>query len=286
VGGTPEGAAVLVPMLGLAGEVGSLLAEYKKYLRDGEAHRLYREQVAEDLGDLLWYVANVATKFGLDLEEVAAANLAKTQDRWPSEGPSSRRLFDEGCPPREQLPRHFEIRVEQAVNAGNVEVAYWLGERQVGNALTDNAYDDDGYRFHDVLHFGYAAVLGWSPVLREHLGCKRGSDPRTKEVEDRGRAKVIEEAVVALVHDYARKHDYLASVETLDYTLLKTIKGLVADREVRVCSLHEWEQAILAGYRVWRLVREHEGGVVVGDLIDRTLDYRLAEPKAKMVLRV
>src|SRR5437764_925039 len=78
-GGTPQGATVLVPMLGLAGEVGSLLAEYKKYLRDGDAHRLYREQVAEDLGDLLWYVANVATKFGLDLEEVAAANLAKTQ---------------------------------------------------------------------------------------------------------------------------------------------------------------------------------------------------------------
>jgi NTP pyrophosphatase (non-canonical NTP hydrolase) len=71
----------VIPLLGLAGEVGSLLTEYKKHLRDGAAHRLFREQVCEDLGDLLWYVANVATKFDLDLDEVAAANLRKTQDR-------------------------------------------------------------------------------------------------------------------------------------------------------------------------------------------------------------
>ena len=42
---------ILIPLLGLAGEVGTLLAEYKKHLRDGDAHRLYHEQVAEDLGD-------------------------------------------------------------------------------------------------------------------------------------------------------------------------------------------------------------------------------------------
>ena len=47
--------------------------------------------------------------------------------------------------------------------------------------------------------------------------------------------------------------------------------------------MHEWEQAILAGYRVWRLVREHNGGVVVGDLIGRTLDYRAADPTEVVV---
>src|SRR5258708_231401 len=73
----------LVPLLGLAGEVGTLLSAYKKFLRDGTAHKRFDEQVAEDLGDLLWYVANVASKFDLELEAVAQANLEKTRGRWP-----------------------------------------------------------------------------------------------------------------------------------------------------------------------------------------------------------
>src|SRR5205807_443563 len=100
-------------------------------------------------------------------------------------------------------------------------------------------------------------------------------DARTKEVEDRGRAKVIEEAVAAVVHDYAKKNNYLAGVDALDYSLLKKVKALVAGREVEVCSLHEWERAILEGYRVWRLVRDKRGGIVVGDQLTRTLEYRL-----------
>jgi NTP pyrophosphatase (non-canonical NTP hydrolase) len=271
-----------VPLLGLAGEVGSLLTEVKKHLRDGDAHRLYREQVADDLGDLLWYVAAVATKFGLDLDTVAAANLAKTQNRWPAGDRPRRVLFDEDSPAAEQLPRRFEIRVEEDTRGGRAEVTYLYDGRQLGNALTDNAAEDDGYRFHDVFHFAYAAVLGWSPVFREHLGRKRASDPHKKETEDRGRAKVVEEAVAAVVHDYAKKHNYLEGVATLDYPLLKTVQGLVSDREVRVCSLSEWEAAILAGYKVWREVRANGGGVVVGDLLARTVEYRPAVSQDKM----
>src|SRR5688572_20746203 len=74
----------VIPLLGMVGEVGGLLAEYKKLLRDGATHRRFRDEVAEELGDVLWYVANVATKFGLNLREVAEQNLAKVEDRWRS----------------------------------------------------------------------------------------------------------------------------------------------------------------------------------------------------------
>ncbi len=77
--------SLIVPMLGLAGETGQLLSEYKKHLRDGEAHRLFKERVSEELGDLLWYIANVASKFDLTLDEIAAANLAKVKARWATE---------------------------------------------------------------------------------------------------------------------------------------------------------------------------------------------------------
>ena len=36
-----------------------------------------------------------------------------------------------------------------------------LNDVVIGDALTDNAHIDDGYRFHDIFHFAYAAVLGW-----------------------------------------------------------------------------------------------------------------------------
>ena len=52
--GGDAGADLVVPLLGLAGETGELLSEYKKHLRDGDSHLLFRERVAEELGDLLW----------------------------------------------------------------------------------------------------------------------------------------------------------------------------------------------------------------------------------------
>ena len=56
--------SILVPLLGMAGEVGELLGEHKKWLRDGDSYKLFSERVKEELGDLLWYLSNVATKHG------------------------------------------------------------------------------------------------------------------------------------------------------------------------------------------------------------------------------
>lgn len=70
-----EGTELIIPLLGLVGEVGSLMTEYKKHLRDGDAHKLFKEGVAEELGDMLWYVANLASKFNLNLDKIAEDNL-------------------------------------------------------------------------------------------------------------------------------------------------------------------------------------------------------------------
>jgi NTP pyrophosphatase (non-canonical NTP hydrolase) len=77
-----EGSELIIPLLGLVGEVGSLMTEYKKHLRDGDAHKLFEEGIAEELGDMLWYISNIASKFNLDLQEIAEANLSKCNDRW------------------------------------------------------------------------------------------------------------------------------------------------------------------------------------------------------------
>ncbi|RZK72275.1 MAG: nucleotide pyrophosphohydrolase, partial [Pedobacter sp.] len=73
---------LIIALLGLAGEAGELLTEYKKQLRDGQSHQLFRERVTEELGDLLWYMASVAHKYDLSLSDIAEQNLRKNYDRW------------------------------------------------------------------------------------------------------------------------------------------------------------------------------------------------------------
>lgn len=271
-----EGDALIIPLLGLAGEAGTLLSEYKKQLRDGPAHKLFKERVAEELGDILWYVANVATKNDLSLETIAHKNIEKTRDRWVGESPAAA-LFDDACEPNQQLPRSFAYVISYREVKGAHKVVLLDPDdptrQPVGDPLTDNAYEDDGYRFHDVLHLANAAVLGWSPVLRSLLKRKRKDMPKVDEVEDGGRAAVIEEAIAALAYEYAVRHNFLAGVERVDWDLLLTIKRLTANLEVRVRSEAEWERAILLGFRVWRAVRENNGGLVRGDLGARSLEF-------------
>ena len=195
--------SIMVPLLGLAGEVGELLGEHKKWLRDGESYKLFPERVKEELGDVLWYLSNVATKHDLTLGEVADFNLSKIGRRWQPVGASTgqRKLFDEDFPPYERLPRQMDISIEEE---SGIAITTIDGAKY-GDPLTDNRYEDDGYRFHDICHLSYASVLGWSPTMRALMRRKRKSDPKVDEVEDGGRAIVIEEGISAMVFSYAER---------------------------------------------------------------------------------
>ena len=71
------------PILGLAGEAGELCNKYKKILRDkgGEADINDMDELAKELGDVLWYVAQIATELDTDLETIARRNLMKLAGR-------------------------------------------------------------------------------------------------------------------------------------------------------------------------------------------------------------
>ncbi len=272
---------MIVPLLGLVGEVGSLITEYKKHLRDGDAHKLFKDGIAEELGDLLWYIANVATKFDLDLDVIAESNIRKCRSRWGSRNTTQevRQLlssFDNDFPESERLPRRFQVEFTQAIENNSVKMRAFIEGEQVGNDLTDNSYSSDGYRFHDIFHLSYAAILGWSPVTRQILGKrKRKSNFKVDEVEDGGRAQAIEEGISALVFSYAKDHAYLEGVTELDYQLLKTIKNMTSHLEVTQCSLGDWEKAILMGYEVWRQMEKNQWGTVVIDLDIRSITYQI-----------
>ncbi len=259
---------LLVPLLGLSGEVGSLLTLYKKWLRDGDSYQVVEERIGEELGDILWYVSAVARRKNLRLSALAAANLEKTASRWLQS--TDQVLFDESYPESERLPRQFvaELRDEQH---GLVNLI--IDGTSFGAKLKDNAYESDGYRFHDVFHLASATILGWSPVIRALLGRKRKSNASIDEVEDGGRAIAIEEGVSAVVFNYASQHSFLDGVTTIDWTLLRTCHEMTSRLEVSSRTLYEWEQMLLKCYEVWRKVRDSNGGVIQCDLTARTFEF-------------
>ncbi len=74
---------LLYPTLGLCGEAGEVAEKVKKMVRDdaGVLTAERREALAKELGDVLWYVAQVATEADLELDAIAAANLEKLLSR-------------------------------------------------------------------------------------------------------------------------------------------------------------------------------------------------------------
>lgn len=266
-----EGRDILVPLLGLAGEVGELLGEYKKRTRDGDSYKLFPERIREELGDLLWYLANVATKHGLTLEEVARHNLDKTQRRWDvsSQGEEHRNLLDDNFPDSERFPRQLDVSIHSG-ELGRVEMV--INGTPFGEPLRDNRYEDDGYRFHDIFHLTYASVLGWSPTLRALMRRKRKSDPNVDEVEDGGRAIAIEEGISAMVFSYAERRNFLNGAQGINYELLRTIKDMTSHLEVRCRTEGDWEHAILTGFEIWREVRARGKGRLLADLERGTID--------------
>ena len=68
-------------LLGLPGEVGELCDHYKKHMHQG--HDIDYDHMAEEAGDVLWYLAEIADALGVTLEDIARRNIDKLRDRYP-----------------------------------------------------------------------------------------------------------------------------------------------------------------------------------------------------------
>ena len=347
----------LLPVLmGLYGEVGSIMATAKKHHREKEAYAGYQQAVEEEFGDTLWYFTALCRRLGigvdtilskvvnqdgyrksiatsdlldgpishissvselpdldktlLNLGEATAAllgiknldeqshdllqtfsdrylqalqasnvnfskivhkNIEKTCGRFLEPDASELPTFDDKFPDEERLPQYFEIKVAE-LKSGQSYLQW--NSVFIGDPLTDNILDPDGYRFHDVFHFAHAAILHWSPTFRALIKHKRKSDPKLDEAEDGGRARVVEEGLAAWIFSCAKHLNFFEGQDSVSFDLLKTVQQFVQGYEVEKCPLKLWERAILEGYKVFRLVRENNGGIVVGDRATRTINYK------------
>ena len=77
----PEEDGLIYTVLGLNGEAGEIAEKVKKMLRDGKSLEECQVELIKELGDVLWYVANLAHELGVSLDTVAIFNIAKLASR-------------------------------------------------------------------------------------------------------------------------------------------------------------------------------------------------------------
>ena len=77
------GDKIIYPALGLGNEVGEVQGKIKKVLRDNEGifNLENRKPIADEIGDVLWYIAALAEDLGFTLDEIAEINITKLEDR-------------------------------------------------------------------------------------------------------------------------------------------------------------------------------------------------------------
>ena len=254
-------------LLQLAGEVGLLVI-------DQEAGRLTDNQsaLAGRLIAIMRTLLRAANETGVTLEAAAVKNLAKIFDRWPSERIYPEPL-DAHAEPEERLPRDLHVDVLERQVRGKTYVFQRCNGINIGDRLTDSAMMADDYRFHDVFHYAYVAVLTWSPVIRSLFRLKRKSEPKIDEAQDGARATLIEEGVATWIFRQAIDLDFFANMNCgdLPFALLKHVRQFVAGYEAEQCPLWLWEEAILEGYAAFRFLRQHRRGRIHIDMTNRRL---------------
>ena len=265
----------IIPFLGIIGETGSVISELKKMLRDGRGgYNNFENQLKEELGDVLWYVSTIASQNSLTLEEVAIHNLEKISDRFSYENSSNFKIYDESYPKKEQFPREFEINFKETEDSGKCKMEILdIEGKLIGDPLTDNAHVEDGYRYHDIFHYGYVAYLGWSPVIRKLLDLKRRSDNTTDEVEDGARAAITEELITLYIYSHAQNHQLFKYSDRVDTEVLKSVQKMVSKIEVKDCTASQWERTIINSYNVYDELRKNKGGRVLVSIKNRKLIY-------------
>ena len=255
-------AAFVRTLLKLAGVVGLLVIDHEGQGME-EVVRLSPKLLAKIARTLI----QAADEAGVTLEAAAIKNLAKIDDRWPRERVYPEPL-DANAEPEERLPRQLTIEIFERDVRGRTYVFQRCNGINIGDRLTDNAMTADDYRFHDVFHYAYVAVLGWSPVIRALFRLKRKSAPKVDEAQDGARATLIEEGITTWIFGQALELDLFAGMKPgdLPFDLLKHVRGFVSGYEAERCPLWLWEEAILQGYAAFRFLREHRRGRLLLDL--------------------
>ncbi|WP_156308885.1 nucleotide pyrophosphohydrolase [Sphingobacterium endophyticum] len=183
-------------------------------------------------------------------------------------------FFDENYISGEQIPRYFRVSFKEVGSEKKNEVqVIFNGSKQLGDIINDNSYDNDYYRYHDIFHYSFAALLGWSPCGRAMMKRKRKSNPLIDEIEDGARAIITEEAISMIIFNEAKRKKFFKGKSKISKTTLRIIREMTENFEVNVRTSEEWEYAILQSYAAFRFLISNQGGIIEFDTVNRKLNH-------------
>lgn len=306
--------SVTVPLLGLMGEAGNLLNAQKKNYTHQLLTSRDRGFLRIELGDLLWYAAAAATHCHVQLVDIAVANLAHTRRFNPAAAdsalPADLPRLDPDDRPQERFPRRFVLHfmplrdlsagshraqmhlvtaepndfpdgpvpLPRRPDAPQKHQGYTVGG-SLGDPLSDNSTVADGYRFHDAIHLGFVATLGWSATTRSLLRVKRRSSPLIDEAEDGARAIFAEEGIAALLAKRALQHGGFVTESSIDGDTLEIVSTVFEHLEVAAYEPWIWRRAIAQGFQLMQHLADNRGsGYATVDLDQRLLTFSRTRP--------
>lgn len=299
--------SLIAPLCGLAHATGVIL-EFPKDNSGSFDLQIHKEFFRTELGDLLWYLSAVATASNLNLGDIAHENLSRARDLYPLTASPLANLFktlgklDDPRKPIECFPRRMTIKFGQETSqSGHLVVTQTIVhaepnafpngpiehmgkpqgyaiERPLGDQVDDNSRRMDGYRYHDAIHLGFMAVLGWSPTIRALLRLKRRSKGDTDRTEDGARAIFTEEGLAAILARVAPRRMNFQGENAVDGEIIDMAKALVRDMEIQAAPGWLWRRAINQGFVAMRQLNDNAGGYLQVDLNARTLTYSKVKP--------
>ena len=252
----------------------------------GLNHEVRPKDPVDALGEIMWHLSALASLYKLTLSDILSLTRDKARFRNPMNKPGP---SHDNKVVGEHFPDRFEVHF---VDGGDARSnMYWIQDDRVvaklGATLTDNDHDGDGYRFHDVMHIAFAVHLGWSPNLRAFMDLKRRSSKATDEVEDGGRAKILEEAVILKIHRRAEDFEgYFVDAgkvvhgspynepDAMSFEFLRSLHELCRGHEVYDNPKQDWERALREGYDCYHKLRHARGGIIAIDIAARALTFR------------
>jgi hypothetical protein len=183
---------------------------------------------------------------------------------------NGKRYFDSDFDEMEQLPRKFIVNFESVKVGHKNKTRVSINGIQVGDVIDDNSNQNDAYRFHDIFHYTFATMLGWSPCTRAMMKRKRKSNPPVDEIEDGARAAITEESISLILFNKAKQKKFFKGETKVSSSLLNQIKEMTTSFEVATRSKKDWENAILKGYSLFRELVKNNGGKIHFDMIKQS----------------
>ncbi|MFV0225862.1 nucleotide pyrophosphohydrolase [Empedobacter falsenii] len=173
----------------------------------------------------------------------------------------------------ENLPQNFKVRFEEYEYLSYPQVSITIEGNPIGDTIDDNSYNNDGYRYHDIFHLTFAALLEWSPCTRSMMRRKRKSDIDIDRVEDGARAAITEECISLMIFSRAKNKNFFQNINDIDADLLLTIKEMTEPFEVSIKSPEDWRNAIFEAYKMFSLLIENKGGSIFFDTTNKIVKF-------------